>query len=396
MTLRPDLPALLPLEEFCPVSHTDSPADRPAALHPSAARHPARNQIARWAREWLCTPHPELGRSGPMCPFVPAALQKRLLFGAVYERADLDVTKIKAILLQEMERFVALEPVSGNEAQFKALLVIFPNLPGTDGEKLVEIVQEELQLHFVPNGLMVGEFHARPPEKGGLWNTEFRPLYSPIPMLVIRHMVPTDLLFLKDRRELFLEYLKIYGNAVPERFREQFEQAAERHQLPTLRSSGTPQAAPRIMQALEAAAVPYRVHSHDDFEQPIRTPNDFAQALGYPQGRIAKTLFVKFRGTEQHCLLVCGMDKRIDLRAVAPQLGAKRLEMASLDELQRHVGYPPTSVTPIAVAGIPVYIEQSLMQYPSILTGSGVPRVEIEIAPADLLALCAGQILSMG
>ena len=85
----------------------------------------------------------------------------------------------------------------------------------------------------------------------------------------------------------------------------------------------------------------------------------------------------------------------MNLREVARQLGAKRLEMASLAELQRHVGHPPTSVTPIAVAGIPVYIDRALMQHPSILTGSGVPRIEIEIAPADLLALCAAQALAM-
>jgi Cys-tRNA(Pro) deacylase len=360
----------------------------------STTGHPALQAVAAWARSYLCCPHAELGRNGPICPFVPGALQKQLLFAAIYEDTDLDSDAIQAILLREMERFIALPPVSGNEAQFKSLLVLFTALPADRVATLIETAQPLLQPQFVPNGLMVGEFHAGPPEKRGLWNTEFRPLYSPVPMLVIRHMVPTDLLFLQDDARLFREYVKIYGNAVPERFRTAFDDAAQRFGLST--DSGTTlRAAPRIAQALDAAAITYRVHSHDDFPAPIRAPQDFADALGYAVARISKTLFVKCRDEERFFLLVCGMDKRANLRGIAERLGTRRLEMASLAELQRHVGYPPTSVTPVAVAGIPVYIDETLLQHATILAGAGVPRVEIEIAPADLAALCRAQPLTM-
>ncbi|HET6805631.1 MAG TPA: YbaK/EbsC family protein [Frateuria sp.] len=372
------MPALWPLE--------------PTAL--AEANHPALDEIAAWAKNYLCCPHADLGRNGPMCPFVPGALQKKLLFGTVYEQDDLDVAAIKAILLEEMERFIALEPVSGNEAQFKSLMALFPNLPA-DQVGLVETAQAELQRHFVPNGLMVGEFHAGPPDKRGLWNPDFRPLYSPVPMLVIRHMVPTDVLFLKDSPDLFREYVKIYGNAVPERFRAQFDEAARRFGLATGDGSTQARGAPRIMEALDAAALGYRVHCHDDFTRSIRSPQDFAQALGYELRRITKTLFVKCRDAERYYLLVCGMDKRIDLQGLAGRLGATRLELASLPDLQRHVGYPPTSVTPIAVGGIPVLMDESLLACETVLTGSGVPRVEIEIAPADLQALCGAQTMAL-
>ncbi len=377
-TLDRRMPALWPLE--------------PAAL--TEAAQPALDAITAWAKSYLCCPHAELGRNGPMCPFVPGALQKQLLFGTVYEQSDLDVASIKAILLDEMERFIALAPVSGNEAQFKSLMAVFPNLPTDRVAQLIESAQADLQKHFVPNGLMVGEFHAGPPDKRGLWNIEFRPLYSPVPMLVIRHMVPTDVLFLKDSPELFREYVKIYGNAVPERFRAQFDEAARRFGLSGGAAGAQAQGAPRIMQALDKAALDYRVHCHDDFAQSIRTPQDFARALGYDHSRITKTLFVKCRDAERYYLLVCGMDKRVDLHGLSERLGAKRLELASLPELQRHVGYPPTSVTPIAVSGISVFMDESLLRHPTVLTGSGVPRVEIEIAPADLQSLCGAQTMA--
>ncbi len=190
------------------------------------------DQIARWAREYLCTPHPELGRSGPMCPFVPMALQKRMMFAAVYQQAELDVAQIKQILLREMQRFMTHEPVTGSEAQFKSLLVLFPALPPLIGEQFIELAQQELQSHFVPNGLMVGEFHALPPDKPGLWNAKFKPLYSPLPMLVIRHMVPTDFLFLQNNAALFHAWAALFGAVVPERFRARYEEAVRQFGQP--------------------------------------------------------------------------------------------------------------------------------------------------------------------
>ena len=360
----------------------------------ASAGHPAAETIAHWARDYLCAPHPELGRHGPMCPFVPGALMKKLMFATVYEDDDLDIDAIKAILLREMERFIELEPVSGNEAQFKSLMVLFPGIAEDEVAGLIEQAQADLQRHFVPNGLMVGEFHAGPPDKRGLWNPQFRPLYSPVPMLVIRHMVPTDILFLKHNASLFREYAKIYGNAVPERFRSHYEEAALRFGM-TTSAQDQFQAAPRIIDTLNRAGTSYRVHRHDDYECPIRTPKDFADALGYELSRISKTLFLKSRGEARHYMVVCGMDKQVDLFALASRLDVRRLEMASLSDLGDLVGYPPTSVTPIGVPEIPVYFDETLLAHVTILTGAGVPRVEIELPPGDLMALCRAKALSL-
>ncbi|MDT8999095.1 YbaK/EbsC family protein [Paucibacter sp. APW11] len=383
---------------------TDTPSCAPAhpVLPPLLALdvnadlgHPAARLIADWARDYLCAPHQELGRNGPVCPFVPASLAKRLIFATIYEDADLDLNSVKAILLREMARFIALEPVSGNEAQFKSLMVLFPRIDANDVEALIERAQAELQQHFVPNGLMVGEFHAGPPDKRGLWNPEFRPLHSPIPMLVIRHMVPTDILFLNNNAQLFRAYANIYGTAVPERFRNQFEEAAQRFDMKIAAPDQRP-AAPRVLQALDEQKASYQVHCHDDFDRPIRTPADFAAALGYELSRITKTLFLKGRTSATHYLLVCSMDKRVDLASLADKLNAGRLEMASLDDLRDLVGYPPTSVTPIGVAGIPVFIDESLFKHATVLTGAGVPRVEIEVSPDTLATLCQARSMAMG
>ena len=47
---------------------------------------------------------------------------------------------------------------------------------------------------------MLGDFHPFS-QSPGIHNPDFRPLKSPIPMLVIRHMVISDWLFLLEKNE---------------------------------------------------------------------------------------------------------------------------------------------------------------------------------------------------
>ena len=77
-----------------------------------------------------------------------------------------------------------------------ALMVLFPAVGPHDVPWVIDAPQRHLKTEFVERGLMVGEFHAGPPMAAGLHNPRFRPLRSPVPLLAIRAMVPTDLPFL--------------------------------------------------------------------------------------------------------------------------------------------------------------------------------------------------------
>lgn len=214
----------------CPVK---SLHDLPPLMSLTGQAHGAQHTdiaqtLATWARDYLCSPHPDLGRNGPVCPFVPAALQKQQLYAVVYPGAAFDTEALREILLKEKARFVAMRPESQAEALLMSLMVVFPDLRCDTVPSVIDLAQSRLQPDFVVDGLMVGEFHAVPPPKGGLWNEDFRPLHCPVPMLVIRHMVATDLLFLTGDPFLFAQYRKFHGEAVPERFRSQFDDAAER------------------------------------------------------------------------------------------------------------------------------------------------------------------------
>jgi Cys-tRNA(Pro)/Cys-tRNA(Cys) deacylase len=141
---------------------------------------------------------------------------------------------------------------------------------------------------------------------------------------------------------------------------------------------------PRVAAAL--AGVAHRVRRHADHPGPIRSPADFAAALGYPLGRITKTLLVRVPRTERYAVVVVPVTTRVDLRRIAAELGAARVELAPADAPMRLLGYPPGAVSPLGVAGLPVFAGAALWTEPTVLVGGGAAGVEVELTPDDLLA----------
>lgn len=131
----------------------------------------------------------------------------------------------------------------------------------------------------------------------------------------------------------------------------------------------------------------YKVHRHADFAGPIKTPADFAKALGYPLERITKTVFLRSQDSLVSMLAVCSVNRKLDLPTLADIVGCKRLELASRTELANQLDYPPTGVSPLGVATIPIFMDNNLFELTSLLVGSGMVAVEIEIAPGDLQKL---------
>jgi hypothetical protein len=149
--------------------------------------------VLDWIHGFLARPHPQLGRHGSVCPFVPTAMKLDTIWLAEMAETTLSFERISAIITAYRNVFLETEPKTGPEAINKAFLVIFPSLAGgVEGVAIIDQVQASLKRYFVEMGLMLGEFHASN-EGPGLRNPNFRPLRSFIPMLAIRHMVESDL-----------------------------------------------------------------------------------------------------------------------------------------------------------------------------------------------------------
>jgi hypothetical protein len=174
-------------------------------------------EAAAWVRNYLARPHPALGRTGTVCPFAKPALVKDTVRVAVVRLTDSNKrAQIMEAVQYHLEAFVSRAAQDGDRI-LHATLILFPDVSLEEAPELIDRTKEELKTKFIQQGLMLGEFHPRN-ESPGLHNPEFKPLRSPIPMLAIRHMVPTDFVFL-NRPEYDtvtrLKYLEAYL-AVPD------------------------------------------------------------------------------------------------------------------------------------------------------------------------------------
>ncbi|QWP77560.1 hypothetical protein J5226_03895 [Lysobacter sp. K5869] len=191
-----------------------------------------RAQLLKWVREFIGAPHPELGRSGSICPFVPGALNMDTIWFAEVTEAEPTAESIGRIIKEYRNVFLATEPSKAPESINKAFLVAFPTLAarGAEGTALVDEVQYQLKPYFVDQGMMLGEFHSMN-ESPGLRNPEFRPLRSPVPMLAIRLMVESDLPFMtrdqyspQERAAFLRSYLyRLGGSLKPVKFNDALE-----------------------------------------------------------------------------------------------------------------------------------------------------------------------------
>ena len=182
---------------------------------PVAANLDALAVTLAWAKDYLCNPHEGIGRRGPVCPFTVPSLRRELFFLTVCPGADLAQDEVVDLVRAYRDWFLEMEPREAKQAQYKSINIVFPDLPERAWTELIEATQERLKPEYVPHGIMIGEFHPGPPDKEALWNPDFRPLRSPLPLLSIRHMVPTDFAFLRGRRDFMESYLRIHGRNLP-------------------------------------------------------------------------------------------------------------------------------------------------------------------------------------
>ena len=187
--------------------------------------------IVRWVREYLVRPHPQLGRRGAVCPFVPASIELDTIWLAEVTDPRPSIESLTAAIIGFRDAFLDMEPRGGSVALQKAFLIVFPALgEGGPAAALVDAVQYNLKHSFVEMGLMIGEFHSHN-DSPGLRNPDFKPLRSPLPMLAIRHMVESDLPFLarksypaQDRASFVRSYFSCLGTSLSPA---KFDQALE-------------------------------------------------------------------------------------------------------------------------------------------------------------------------
>lgn len=160
-------------------------------------------KVISWIEHFLSNPHADLGRAGDVCPFARTAMLKQSI--EFYLNHSESVQDLSRDIEMHMEQFHRSDT---DHDIYRCRIVVPTHLE--EAASAVEYVQKRLKPGFVERRLMVGQFY-RGCEEPGLWNRHFRPLQSPVPLIAIRHMVPTDIAFLYNNERYTRTYLEEFG-----------------------------------------------------------------------------------------------------------------------------------------------------------------------------------------
>jgi hypothetical protein len=158
----------------------------------------ALHAVAEWIKAYVIRPNKALGRDGPVCPFVPGALERKTLWLAPEHIGAGGVPEAVALMDGYRRLFLNTEPTEGDDAVYKVIVVIFTDLAAERAQGVFDSVLEQLALpSYAEDGIIFGPFYEG--NRGGaLYNASFRPFQSPAPFLFVRNTVVSDWKFFLD------------------------------------------------------------------------------------------------------------------------------------------------------------------------------------------------------
>jgi Cys-tRNA(Pro)/Cys-tRNA(Cys) deacylase len=148
-------------------------------------------------------------------------------------------------------------------------------------------------------------------------------------------------------------------------------------------------AATPALNVLNSAGVGYHLHTYEHDTSVDAYGEEAARALGVDPARLFKTLIA----TTDDGRLVVGVvpvSGRLDLKALAGAVGAKRTDLAAPAAAQRATGYVVGGISPFGQRqALPCVVDGSALEHSTVYVCGGRRGLQVELAPADLVTLTA-------
>jgi len=169
--------------------------------------------VADWIKSFVVMPHKELGRDGPVCPFVPEAVQRKTLWLASEHIAGRSVADVVQLMNGYKMQFLHTQPTDGDAANNKVIVVVFTDLPADRARGLFgEALQQLAVPSYVEDGVLFGPFYEGNSDTA-IYNSRFRPFQSPVPFLFVRPGVISDWKFFLDNDEWLNLWARHFGES---------------------------------------------------------------------------------------------------------------------------------------------------------------------------------------
>lgn len=173
----------------------------------------ALHTVADWIKTFVARPHKDLGRAGPVCPFVPMACERRTLWLAPERITDRSLLDVVQLINGYRKLFLDAQPVDGDDADYKAIVVVFTDLSADRVKDLFDGVLQHLAIpSYVEDGLVLGGFYEGN-EATAIYNSGFRPFTPRVPFLLMRRAVISDWKFFLDNEDWLALWARRYREA---------------------------------------------------------------------------------------------------------------------------------------------------------------------------------------
>ena len=173
----------------------------------------ALHAVASWVKDFVIRPHVDLGRAGPVCPFVPRSLELETLWLAPEQVADRNVGQVVELVNDYKSRLLAAEPLSGDEADYRVVVIVFTDVSADRARGLFDDVLQQLAVpSYVEDGIVFGPFYEGHAGTA-IYNASFHPFRSPVPFLFVRRGVVSDWKFFLDKQDWFDYWAHRYGES---------------------------------------------------------------------------------------------------------------------------------------------------------------------------------------
>jgi hypothetical protein len=172
--------------------------------------------VADWTKTFVARPHKDLGRPGPVCPFVPVALEHNTLWLAAERSAGRSAPDVIQLIESYKRLLLSARPVDGDDANYKSIVVVFPDLPAAQATDFFGGVLQQIGVpSYVDDGLVMGPFYEGN-DGTAIYNPNFRPFTSPVPFLLMRRALISDWKFFLNNEDWLKLWARRYGESAVE------------------------------------------------------------------------------------------------------------------------------------------------------------------------------------
>ena len=145
---------------------------------------------------------------------------------------------------------------------------------------------------------------------------------------------------------------------------------------------------------LDQAGIAYRLVPYEVDEQDLSAVH-VADQLGEDVACVFKTLVLHGDKSGYFVCIIPGTNE-VDLKKAAKVSGNKKCEMIPMKELPPVTGYIRGACSPIGMKKhFPTYIHNTANNHPQIYVSAGQRGLQIEINPADLIAVSRAEVADL-